>query len=124
MDGLTQRLSVNQPVVVGGPNPSLDELGKRLEMGYVFIKFTETRGGTDLNLRMDQAATDLSSADLDEGSGTLHVEGLLILNNDPVRCIADIDVATLKGTGHLVLVPESEVTGAQQSPELAAVPGS
>lgn len=124
MDDLTQRLSVNQPVVVGGPNPSLDELGKRLEMGYVFIKFTETRGGTDLNLRMDQAATDLSSADLDEGSGTLHVEGLLILNNDPVRCIADIDVATLKGTGHLVLVPEFEVTGEQQSPELAAVPGS
>lgn len=124
MDDLTQRLSVNQSVVVGGPNPSLDELKKRLEIGYVFIKFTETRGGTDLNLRMDRAATDLSSADLDEGSGTLHVEGLLILNNDPVRCIADIDVATLKGTGQLVLVAESEVTGEQQRPDLAAVPGS
>jgi hypothetical protein len=124
VDDLTQRLSVNQSVVVGGPNPSLDELKKRLEIGYVFIKFTETRGGTDLNLRMDRAATDLSSADLDEGSGTLHVEGLLILNNDPVRCIADIDVATLKGTGQLVLVAESEVTGEQQRPDLAAVPGS
>jgi hypothetical protein len=30
-------------------------------------------------------------------------EGNLILNNDPVRCIADLDLATLKGTGRLAL---------------------
>jgi hypothetical protein len=118
VDELTQRLSTGQPVVVGGLNPSLEELKRRLEIGYVFIKFTETRGGTDLNLRLDRAATDLSRADLDKGSGTLHVEGLLILNDDPVRGIADIDLATLKGTGQLVLVEESEVTGEQQSPSV------
>ncbi len=33
----------------------------------------------------------------------MHVEGHLILNDDPVRCIADIDLATLKGTGRLAL---------------------
>jgi hypothetical protein len=110
MDELTQRLSADQPVVVGGPDPSLEELRKRVEeIGTVFIKFTETRGGTDLGIAVDRAAVDLGSANFDEGSGTLHVEGTLILNDDPVRCIADIDLATLKGTGRLVVVDESEV---------------
>jgi hypothetical protein len=112
---LTERLSTDQPVVVGGPDPSAEELKRRLDLGYVFIKFTETRGGTDLNLRLDREATDASGADLDEGSGTVHVEGFVILNDDPVRCIADIDVATLGGTGRLVLVDKSEVTGEQES---------
>jgi hypothetical protein len=48
-------------------------------------------------------AADLSRADFDSGTGTVHVEGNLILNDDPVRCIADIDLATLKGTGRLAL---------------------
>jgi hypothetical protein len=39
----------------------------------------------------------------------VHVEGTVILNYDPVRCIADIDLATLNGTGHLVVVDQSEV---------------
>jgi Core binding factor beta subunit len=110
MDDLTQRLSSDQPVIVGGPDPSVAELQRRLEdIGTVFIKFTETRGGTDLGIRLDRAASDLGAADFGKGSGTVHVEGTLILNDDPVRCIADIDLATLHGTGRLVLVEESEV---------------
>jgi hypothetical protein len=110
MDELTQRLSTDQPVIVGGPDPSVEELRRRLEeIGLVFIKFTETRGGTDLGVRLDRAASDLSAADFENGTGTVHVEGTLILNDDPVRCIADIDLATLKGTGRLALVDESEV---------------
>jgi hypothetical protein len=110
MDELTQRLSSDQPVTVGGPNPSVQELRRRLEeIGIVFIKFTETRGGTDLGVRLDRAATDLSAADFDGGSGTVHVEGTLVLNDDPVRCIADIDLATLNGTGRLAVIEESEL---------------
>jgi hypothetical protein len=63
---------------------------------------------------LDRAAVDLSGTDFEKGTGTLHVEGLLILNDDPVRCIADLDLATLKGTGRLVVVPKSEVTGEEQ----------
>jgi hypothetical protein len=112
MNDLTQRLaSGDNPVTVGGAEPSLEELRQRVEeMGYVLIKFTETRGGTELGVRLDQARSDLSAADFDQGSGTLHVEGTLILNDDPVRCIADIDLATLNGTGHLVVVEASDVT--------------
>ena len=41
MNELTERLTADQPVVVGGPDPSLEELEQRLnEIGHVFIKFT------------------------------------------------------------------------------------
>jgi hypothetical protein len=111
MDELTQRLSDgDQPVAVGGPKPTLDELRHRFEeTGYVFVKFTGTRGGTDLGIRLDRGRSDASAADFDQGTGTLHVEGTLILNDDPVRCVADFDLATLVGTGHLVLIEASEV---------------
>lgn len=110
MNELTQRLTTGQPVIVGGSQPSVEELRNRVgEMGYVLIKFTETRGGTELGFPLDRDATDLSGADFDQGSGTIHVEGNLVLNDDPVRCIADVDLATLKGTGRLALVEKSAV---------------
>ncbi len=108
MDELVQRLAEgDHPVTVGGPQPSLQELRKRIEeIGYAFIKFTDTRGGTDLGVRVDKAATDVSQADFESGSGTVHVEGTLTLNYVKVRCVADIDLATLNGTGHLVILEE------------------
>ena len=104
MNELTERLTLEQSVVMGGADPTVEELRERTgEMGYVLVKFTETRGGTELGFPLDRAATDLSKADFDDGTGTVHVEGHLVLNDDPVRCIADIDLATLKGTGRLAL---------------------
>lgn len=104
MNELTQRLTVDQPVIVGGAEPTVAELRNRTgEMGYVLIKFTGTRGGTELGFPLDRDGTDISAADFESGTGTVHVEGNLILNDDPVRCIADIDLATLKGTGRLAL---------------------
>jgi len=108
MNELVQRLSEgDHPVVVGGPQPSLSEFRKRVEdMGYVFIKFTETKGGTDLGVRVDKAAVDVSKANFEQGTGTVHVEGTLTLNYVKVRCVADIDLVELKGTGHLVVLEE------------------
>jgi hypothetical protein len=104
MNELTGRLTVDQPVVMGGTDPTVEELRNRTgEMGYVLVKFTETRGGTELGFPLDREATDISGADFDNGTGTVHVEGNLTLNGDPVRCIADIDLSTLKGTGRLAL---------------------
>jgi Core binding factor beta subunit len=111
MNDLTQRLTSSQPVIMGGSQPSVEELRKRIEeLRYVLVKFTETRGGTELGFELDDEATDASRADFEQASGTVHVEGTLILNDDPVRCVADLDLATLKGTGHLVPVEESAVT--------------
>jgi hypothetical protein len=104
MNELTERLTTEQPIIMGGGDPTVGELRERTgEMGYVLVKFTETRGGTELGFPLDRDATDLAGANFDEGTGTVHVEGNLILNDDPVRCIADIDLATLKGTGRLAL---------------------
>ena len=106
MNELTQRLTVEQPVIMGGADPTVEELRNRTgEMGYVLVKFTETRGGTELGFPLDRDKSDISKADFDSGTGTVHVEGNLILNDDPVRFIADIDLATLKGTGRLALEP-------------------
>ena len=103
MNELTERLATgDHPVTVGGPQPSVEDLKTRIdEIGWVHIKFTDTRGGTDLGIRLDTEATDLSQADFENGTGTIHVEGNLTLNYDPVRLFADIDLATLNGTGHL-----------------------
>lgn len=109
MDELTQRLaSGNHPVIVGALDPSVEDLKLRLEeIGRLSIKFTDTEGGTDLPISVDRGACDLDSADFDQSRGTVHIEGTLTLNEDPVRCIADIDLATLGGTGRLVPVVKS-----------------
>lgn len=104
MNELTERLTVEQPIIMGGADPTVEELRERTgEMAYVLVKFTQTRGGTELGFPLDPDATDLSGVNFDEKTGNVHVEGHLILNDDPVRCIADIDLATLKGTGRLKL---------------------
>jgi hypothetical protein len=111
MNELTERLTVEQPLVMGGTDPAVGELRERTgEMGYVLVRFTETRGGTELGFPLDRDATDISGANFDDGTGSVHVEGHLILNGDPVRCIADIDVATLKGTGRLKLEERATAT--------------
>ncbi|MGD0560355.1 MAG: hypothetical protein ABSA93_35975 [Streptosporangiaceae bacterium] len=110
MNELTERLTVDQPIIMGGADPTVEELRERTgEMGYVLVKFTQTRGGTELGFSLDRDATDISGADFGEGTGSVHVEGYLVLNDDPVRCIADIDLATLKGTGRLKLEEKAAV---------------
>jgi hypothetical protein len=113
MDDLTERLHVNQRVVMGGGDPTLEELRERTgEMGYVLVKFTETQGGTELGFALDREASDISAADFGNGTGMVHLEGNLTLNWDQVRCIVDLDLSTLDGTGRLVLEeykkPEAE----------------
>jgi hypothetical protein len=45
---LTERLTVEQPIVMGGADIPVEELRERTgEMGYVLVKFTQTRGGTE-----------------------------------------------------------------------------
>jgi uncharacterized protein YbdZ (MbtH family) len=72
-----------------------------VDRNYVHIKFTKTRGGTELGVRLDREACDFSQADFDNGNGTVHIEGNLTLDYVKVKCIADIDLATLEGAGHL-----------------------
>jgi len=105
MNELVERLTQVQPVVVGGPGASVGELRRRLTtLGFAFVKFTGTRGGTDLGVRVDAAATDLGAADFENGTGSVHIEGTLSLDYVKLRCVADIDLATLSGTGRVVVL--------------------
>lgn len=78
-----------------------------IDRDYVHIKFTETKGGTELGFRLNRDTSDFSAADFENGKGTVHVEGSLTLDYVKVKCIADVDLSTLAGKGHLAKVPDS-----------------
>src|SRR5690606_22643854 len=90
---LVKRLPQGSHAVIAGLHPerTVQALKEEIERGYVHIKFTETKGGTELGVRLDPAACDLSRADFEHQTGTVHLEGGLTLDYVKVRCIADID---------------------------------
>ena len=107
---LVQRLSEGKhEVVIGHRDESYEEIKQRIEDGYIHIKFTQTRGGTELGINVDLNNTNLKELDFNKGDGLLHIEGTTNLNYNAVRCIADIDLATRKGEGCLQVVEEESV---------------
>ena len=88
-------------VVSQRPEPTLNGLKEAIDSGYVRIKFTETKGGTELGFKLDKEASDLSGASLENGAGKVRLVGGLTLAYHKVRCIAQIDLSTLEGQGHL-----------------------
>jgi len=63
MDELVQRLSKGSHPVLASRVKSAGELKQSIERGYVLIKFTDTQGGTELGLRLEEPAAILRSAD-------------------------------------------------------------
>jgi hypothetical protein len=83
------------------PEKTVKLFKEAIDRDYIHIKFTKTRGGTELGVKLDRDACDFSRADFENGKGTVHVEGGLTLDYVKVKCIADVDLSTLEGTGHL-----------------------
>lgn len=108
MNELVQRLSEgNHPVEVSLPHSKTAAAFKEcFERNYVHLKFTNTKGGTELGVRLDPEALDLNEVDFENQTGKIHLEGNLTLNYVKVRCIADIDLKNLEGTGHLEPISE------------------
>lgn len=108
---LVQRLSEGKhEVVIGHRDEQYEEIKQRIEDGYIHIKFTQTRGGTELGINVDLNNTNVKELDFTNGKGMLHVEGTTNLNYNQVRCIADIDLETRKGEGFLQVVKEELTT--------------
>ena len=99
--------------LINGPHPiaaersaTALELQEQILRKFVLLKFTETNGGTELGSQLDMELTQLGEADFEKGTGTVHLVGNLTLDYCEVQIVADIDLATLKGQGNLVLVKE------------------
>jgi hypothetical protein len=79
------------------------------------LKFTGTRGGTELGMPLDVAACNWSGADFEQATGTVHLEGELQLDYVPVRMVADVDLSTLGGDGCLRILEPIATTKADNS---------
>lgn len=109
MNELVQRLSQgNHPVEASlRPKKTATAFKESIDRGYVHIKFMNTQGGTELGMRLDTKASNWQEADFESETGKVYLVGNLTLNYEQVRCIADIDLKTLEGKGHLEPVSES-----------------
>jgi len=97
----------DHPVEVGlRPEKTVKLFKEAIDRSYVHVKFTKTRGGTELGVRLNRDSCDFSLADFENGAGSVHIEGELTLDYVKVKCIADIDLNTLEGKGHLIKVEE------------------
>jgi len=97
---LVKRLMKEQPVQViryhDGTKPSLDKLKRAVEVGYVLIKFTETKGGTELGCNIKNE-NPKCYAEWKEGQLVVH--GRLKLDFTPLLVHATIKLDTFQGTG-------------------------
>lgn len=101
LDDLVERLSKEQEVIAGANTKTVEELKEQIDRGYVHVKFTQTRGGTDLGVRLEREKCDVASADFGAKKGRVKVVGTLGLNYVKVRCHATLDLETLRGRGRL-----------------------
>jgi hypothetical protein len=108
MNDLVRRLSEgNHPVEISlRPEKTVNALRAALDRDYVHVRFINTRGGTELGFRPDKKLSDLSRADFENQSGRITLTGNLTLDYEEVRCIAEIDLVTLEGLGHLRLIDD------------------
>jgi len=75
------------------------EIKRRLEDGFVFIKFLDTKGGTELGINVNVMLTDSSKVDFVNKKGTLVLVGDCELDYKKIRCSITVDMEKLKGEG-------------------------
>ena len=111
MNDLVERLSQGEhPVDFESRTEDMTEVKERLEDGFVFITFSNTRGGTELGIDIDHELTNFKEADFSKGEGKLKVVGTCELDYKKVRCIAEVDLSTKKGTGYLEILDNEDKT--------------
>jgi len=104
MSQLVDKLSEGEHRVeiVLRPERNLTALREAINRGFVHVRFPDTRGGTELTVKINPAASRTDTADLEAGSGSLTLSGNLTLDYVPVECIARVELPGLSGTGRLV----------------------
>ena len=108
MSDLVKRLAEGEhKVCISRAEKSAKELKDMIDREYVLVKFTETKGGTELGVSLDHERSKLD-ADFEEGTGEVTIVGTLNLDYVDVRCWATVDVSTMEGTGHLEILEDED----------------
>jgi len=98
MSDLVDRLSSGTHAVSAARYKSGDEFEAAVARGFVLVKFTGTRGGTELGFKIDR---EKSVIDFANPSGKVQLVGPLTLDYVPVECVVEIDVQSREGAGAL-----------------------
>jgi hypothetical protein len=106
MNELVERLTKEQPVETARPEKTAKALKECVDRDYVHVMFKKT--GTEVGIQLDRKTCKFSDGNFEKAEGNVHLVGGLILNYDKVRCVADINLATCEGTGHLEPVNDEE----------------
>ena len=106
MNELVERLTKPQPVETARPEKTAKALKECVDRDYVHVMFKKT--GTEVGIQLDRKDCKFDEGDFEKATGAVHLVGGLILNYDKVRCVADIDLATCEGTGHLEAVSDED----------------
>ena len=106
MDELVRNLVTGTHELSAARSKSPEELRQAIERGYVLVKFTQTRGGTELGVRLDRSRSSTGNADFASGTGAVKLVGTLVLNYNEVELTADIALDTLQGSGALKLLKD------------------
>jgi hypothetical protein len=97
----------NHPVEASlRPEQSAKYLKDCIDRNFVHVKFTDTRGGTELGFQLDRKKSDVTCGDFEVPKGVVTLVGDLTLDYVRVRCVAEIDLKTLTGVGHLERVSD------------------
>jgi hypothetical protein len=109
MNDLVQRLTQEQPIEASlRPEATVAALEAAIARGYVHVLFPNTRGGTELGIRVDPERSDTGSADYTAGTGSVRLVGTLVLDYVRVRFHGTLELPGLRGTGRLEVLEEVE----------------
>jgi hypothetical protein len=105
LNDLVERLTKEHEVECTRPQKTGKALKECIDRNYVHIMFKKT--GTELGVQLDRRFCKLD-ADFENSEGKVYLVGGLTLNYDKVRCVAEIDLLTCEGKGHLEPVTDDE----------------
>jgi len=111
MNDLVKRLSEGSHAVEIScrPDRTVKRFKEQIDRGHVLVKFTETRGGTELGVPLNKTQSSLTKANFETETGTVRLCGELRLDYVPVRVVAEIELPSMRGQGHLEILEDQRV---------------
>jgi hypothetical protein len=106
---LVQRLQKEQEVIIirycDNDKPNVQKLQRAVQNGYVLVKFTSTKGGTELGCNVKNEDPKCT-VQFDHANKRVTIRGRLKLDYTPVRLNATVNLDTFKGTGYLEVIED------------------